>query len=191
MNTSMATKLILHGGFSKDRGPVQEDDEFFREIFKDTEEEVKLLGVYFAEREEMLQLRMEHDQVQFTKNSDSKKIDFRVASEKTFEADCAWADIIYLHGGHTAKLMEALKKYSNIKELLSTRIIAGDSAGANVLAKFFYSKNSKVIGEGLGILPFKLVVHYEKGTPNPLGEIEPELETVFLQEYETKVFYLD
>ncbi len=186
----METKFILHGGFDKARGPIHQNDEFFGRILKDAPAEVKLLLVYFAEREEMIQARIEQDKEQFTKNSGSKIIDFRVASQETFEADCAWADAIYLHGGKTVKLMEVLKQFPNIRQLLSNRIIAGDSAGVNVLAKCFYSKNSKEIGEGFGILPFKVVVHYEDGAPNPLLDVEPELETLFLHEYETKVFHL-
>ncbi len=186
----MKTKYILHGGFNKIRGPVHQNDEFFNEILKDTPNEVKLLLVYFAEREEMIEARIEQDKGEFTKNSGSKRIDFRVTSEETFEADCTWADAIYLHGGKTTKLMEALKKFPDMKKLLSNRTIAGDSAGANVLAEFFYSKNSKEIGEGFGILPIKIVVHYQDGVLNPLSEVEPELETLFLHEYETKVFYL-
>lgn len=186
----MSTKLILHGGFNKARGEVHQNDEFFSEILKDAPEEVKLLLVYFAEREEMIEARIEQDKGEFTKNSGSKKLIFRVTSEETFEADCEWADAIYLHGGKTTKLIEALKKFPDIKQLLSNRTIAGDSAGANVLAKLFYSKNSKEIGEGFGILPIKIVVHYQDGTPNPLSEVGPELETLLLHEYETKVFYL-
>ena len=78
--------------------------------------------------------------------------------------------------------------FKNLGRVFSGKIIAGDSAGVNVLGQLFYSKNSKEIGEGLKILPFKTVVHCEDGVPNPLGQINPELETVFLHEYETKVF---
>lgn len=185
----MKTKFILHGGFDKSLGPHQ-NDEFFSEVLKDTPDEVKLLLVYFAEREEMIAARIEQDKEQFTKNSGFKTIDFRVTSPETFEADCKWADAVYLHGGKTTKLMEALKNFSNITDLFSGRTIAGDSAGANALAKYFFSKNSQIVGEGFGILPFKIIVHYEDGKPNPLTDIEPDLETLFLHEYETKVFYL-
>ena len=186
---SMKTKFILHGGFDKSLGPHQ-NDEFFSQILKDTPNEVKLLLVYFAEREEMIAARIEQDKEQFTKNSGSKTIDFRVTSPETFVADCKWADAIYLHGGKTTKLMEALQNFPNMKELFSGKVIAGDSAGANVLAQYFFSKNSQVVGKGFGILPFKVIVHYEDGKPNPLADIAPELETLFLREYETKVFYL-
>lgn len=185
----MQTKYILHGGFNKARGPVHQNDEFFREILKDTPAEVNLLLVYFAERDDMVEARTEQDKGQFIKNSGSKKINFRVATEESFKEDCAWADAIYLHGGKTVKLMEVLSKFPNIKQLLSNRIISGDSAGSNVLGKYFYSKNSQEIGEGLGILPYKILVHYADDTPNPLQHKEPELETLFLHEYETKVLY--
>jgi peptidase E len=112
-----------------------------------------------------------------------------VASEGTFVNDCLLADVIYLHGGNTVKIMEVLKRYQNLEQVFSDRIIAGDSAGVNVLGQLFYSKNSKEIGEGLKILPFKILVHYVDGAPNPLAQIEPDLETFFLHEYETKVFY--
>jgi hypothetical protein len=45
-------KFVLHGGFSREKSPVQEDDQFFQEILKDTTEKVKILLVYFAERED-------------------------------------------------------------------------------------------------------------------------------------------
>ncbi|OGI61155.1 hypothetical protein A2814_01585 [Candidatus Nomurabacteria bacterium RIFCSPHIGHO2_01_FULL_38_19] len=187
------TKYILHGGFNKEKGDVQVNDEFFQEMLKNTAEEVRVLLVYFAEREEMVSLRIEQDKEQFGKNKRKKNLNFRIATEETFVEDCAWADIIYLHGGRTFKLMEVLKKYKNIKNAFSSKIVAGDSAGANALGQFFYSKNSKEIkeiGKGLGILPFKIVAHYKDGVTNPLENVEPNLETLFIKEYEIKVFHL-
>jgi len=39
------------------------------------------------------------------------------------------------------------------------------------------------------LLPFKILIHYANYISNPLSEIQPNLETVFLHEYETKVIY--
>lgn len=185
----MSTKFILHGGFNKERGVVQEDDEFFSEILKDLQGDVKILLVYFAEREEMVQSRIEQDKEQFNKNKGPQNLIFKVAVEETFLQDCEWADVIYLHGGKTVKLMEVLKRFQDLDKVFSNKKIAGDSAGVNALGQLFYSKNSKEIGEGLRILPFKVVVHYVDGAPNPLADIRPELETLFLREYETKVIF--
>lgn len=183
------TKFVLHGGFNKEKGLVQENDEFFQEILKDVPGDVKILLVYFAEREDIVQLRIEQDKEQFNKNKGLKELHFKVASEETFIADCVWADVIYLHGGRTVRLMEVLKKYRDLERVFSERTIAGDSAGVNALGQLFYSKNSKEIGQGLRILPFKIVVHYADGAPNPLAHIEPSLETLLLHEYETRVLY--
>ena len=138
----------------------------------------------------MVQLRIEQDKKSFNENNDLKNLEFRVASEDNFIEGCTWANIIYLHGGRTERLMEKLRRYKDIKETFYDKIIAGDSAGVNVLAQFSYGKNSKEVKEGLKILPFKVVVHYKEGDPNPLENIEPTLETVFIKEYETKVFYI-
>ena len=180
------TKFVLHGGFSREK-PILEDDAFFREMLKDTKEEVKVLLVYFAEREDRVAERIEQDKEQFDKNKGAKILQFKVATEETFLQDCAWAEVIYLHGGRTVKLMEVLKKYPDLKPAFSDKTIAADSAGANALCQLSYSRNSKETTEGLRILPFKIVVHYEEGTPNPLAEVEPELETLLLREYETVV----
>ena len=186
----MKTKFILHGGFSREHYPLQEDDAFFGEIFKDAPDNIQMLLVYFAEREDMLSLRIRQDTQQCIKNSGSKKIEFRVAIEEAFERDCAWAHVIYFHGGATAKLMAVLEKYPDIKEMLAGKIIAGDSAGANSFAHVYFSKNAQAIGSGLGILPFKIVAHYEEGISNPLADVESQYETLFLKEYETKVVYI-
>lgn len=183
------TKFILHGGFSVEVAPIQENNDFFREIIKDiSKNDVKILLVYFAEREEIIPLRIEQDKESFTKNKrEEQHLNFKVATVDAFISDCAWADVIYLHGGRTVKLIEALEKYSNLGEVFLNKTIAGDSAGANALGQVFYSKNSKQIGAGFGILPFKIVTHYNDTNPNPLTEVEPHLETILLHEYEVRV----
>lgn len=183
-------KFILHGGFSIEKFPAQEDDNFFTEILKDTTENVKILLVYFAEREEMIQIRIEQDKESFKKIGKLKKLEYKIATKENFQEECRWADVIYLHGGRTSNLLEKLKKYENIKQIFTGKTIAADSAGVNVLAQFSYGRNSKETKEGFRILPFKVVVHYIDGDINPLKDTEPNLETIFLKEYETKVFYI-
>lgn len=181
------TKFVLHGGFNKERGFIE--DAFFQETLSDAPLDVKILLVYFAEREEMAELRRTQAEEQFYKNRDGRNLSFRVPSEDSFIEDCTWADIIFLAGGRTTRLMEVLKKYQNLEQAFSGKVVGGDSAGANALGYHFYSKSSKEIGEGLKILPFKIVVHYVDGAPNPLIGVEPNLETLFLREYETVTKY--
>ncbi len=186
----MPTKFILHGGFNKGRESVQEDDHFFKEMVKDLTDEARILLVYFAEREEKIPRYIIEDQDQFKKSNPIKTFEFRVATEETFVEDCAWADLIYLHGGKTVKILETMEKFDHVEEIFKDKTVGGDSAGANCLGVYSFSKNSKEIRKGLSLIPYKIVAHYEKGTPNPLADIEPEIETILLEEYETKFFLI-
>ncbi|MFA6392884.1 MAG: Type 1 glutamine amidotransferase-like domain-containing protein [Candidatus Paceibacterota bacterium] len=180
------TKFILHGGFDKNIEYIR--DEFFQETLKDTSADVKIFLVFFAEFEEYLELRIEQCKGQFNKNKGSKNLEFKIASEENFLEGCEWADVIFLSGGRTVNLLESLKKFQNLSQIFKDKIIAGDSAGANALGHSFYSRKTKEINQGLGILPFKIIVHYTEDMGNPLEEVEPNLETILLHEYETKVF---
>ena len=179
------TKFILHGGFDKNISYIK--NEFFQETLRDTPTDVKIFLVFFAEFDEYLELRIKQCKDQFENNKSSKNLDFKMATEENFLEGCAWADVIFLSGGRTAKLIESLKKFENLKQVFDGKIVAGDSAGANVLVQLFYSRKSKEISKGLGILPLKIIVHYTEDMGKPLAEIESNCETLFLHEYETIV----
>ncbi len=181
------TKYILHGGFDKNISYIK--DEFFQQALKDTRDNVKIFLVFFAEFQEYLELRIKQCKDQFENNKGSKNLEFKMATEENFLEGCAWADVIFLSGGRTAKLIEKLKNFQNLGQTFDGKIVAGDSAGANVLGHSFYSRKTKEINEGLGIIPFKIIVHYTDDIGNPLEEIETNFETLFLKEYETKIFY--
>lgn len=185
----MKTTYILHGGFNKDAG-IQKDDLFFKEILNYAPKETKILLVYFAENAERVEKRKADDLEQFNNNKDDKTISFDTAKEETFLQQAQASDVIYLHGGHSAKLLEALKKFNNLKNIFAGKIVAGDSAGANVLTAVFYS-NKIGISEGFGLIPIKIITHYLEENRNKLDQIKPELETLFLPEYETKVFVIE
>lgn len=180
------TKFVLHGGFDKNIEYIR--DEFFQETLKDTPTYVKIFLVFFAESEENLQLRIEQCEGQFDKNKGYKNLEFKMATEENFLEGCAWADVIFLSGGRTVNLLEKLKKFQKLSQVFKGKIVSGDSAGVNALGHYFYSRKTKEINEGLGLLPFKVIVHYTDDMGNPLSEVGPNLDTVLLREYETKVF---
>ncbi|MDQ5954731.1 MAG: hypothetical protein QG583_659 [Patescibacteria group bacterium] len=180
------TKYILHGGFDKNISYIK--DEFFQQSLKETPENVLIFLVFFAEFDEYLDIRIKQCKDQFENNKGSKNLEFKMATEENFLDGCAWADVIFLSGGRTVKLIEKIKKFENLKQIFDNKIVAGDSAGANVLSQFFYSKKSKEIRKGLGVIPFKIIVHYTEDMGNPLAGVEPNFETLFLHEYETKEY---
>jgi len=75
----------------------------------------------------------------------------------------------------------------DLGDLFKGKIIAGDSAGANVLSSAFYSMRIGV-SEGLGLIPIKIICHYIEENKSKLNQIKPDLETIFLREYEFGVF---
>lgn len=180
------TRYILHGGFDKNISYIK--DEFFKQTLKYTGNNVKILLVFFAEFDEYLELRIKQCKDQFENNKGSKNLEFKMATEENFLEGCTWADVIFISGGKTTKIIEKLKKFENLKQIFDNKIVAGDSAGANVLSQLFYSRKSKEITRGLGVIPFKCIVHYTEDMGNPLAEIEPNFETMFLHEYETKEY---
>ena len=183
----MKTKFILHGGFTP--GKVDEDNsKFFTEILKDAPERAKILLVCFAKDEERVIPATTKITAEFNKNKWQKEITFEVANEKSFLEQIKSADVVYFHGGKTLKLLEALKKFHELKGLLKGKIIAGESAGANICGEFFYSPNSDSVGGGLGFLPIKIIPHYSEKYKGKLDNVGNGLELLPLEEYEYKVF---
>lgn len=183
----MTTKFIIHGGFA---GHVNDqNDAFFREILKDTSDNPKVLLVYFAKELDRIPVNKEEDRVQFGRNRGSKSISFQVADEKYFSEQVKDVDIVYLHGGNTVKLLETLKKFPRLRELVEGKVVAGESAGAYALATLFYSKrySGGQASEGLGFVPVQIICHYVGENEEKLPE-NPKLETLLLADYEYRVF---
>ena len=184
----MKTKLILHGGFKP--GQTEEDNsKFYNEILKDAPEGAKVLLVCFAKDTERVAIATTKVMVEFNRNKWQKEIAFDIASEESFAEQVKSADVIYLHGGRTLKLLDTLKRFPNLRELFDRKIIAGESAGANVLGKFCYSPRADEVIECLGILPIKIIPHYSEEFRNKLDGVGQELETLFLSEYQFKILF--
>lgn len=186
----MKTKFILHGGFNPEK--VNEDNsDFYKEILKDAPENAKVLLVPFAKEPERIIPATTKISSEFNKSKNDKNIEIEVANEKDFLNQINLADVVYFHGGVSLKLLEALKKYQNLEELLKGKIVAGESAGANVWSRFFYSPHSDGVFEGLGVLPLKIIPHYKAEYEGKLDNVGIGLEELLLPEYKYKVFYKD
>ncbi len=85
------------------------------------------------------------------------------------------------------KLLDTLKKFPDIEKYLSDKTIAGESAGANVWAKFFYSPKTDKISEGLGVIPIKIIPHFREEYRGKLDSVGVGLEEIQLPEYTFKV----
>ena len=185
----MKTKYILSGGYAG--RPNEENDKFFQEILNIDKTKLNILLVYFAKPLSEYKRMIKEDEYQFTKNKNGKELCFEIADEEKFEKQAKEADIIYLHGGQTLKLFETLKSYANLKELFDGKIIAGESAGAYVLSKYFYSKSEGGVFQGLGYVPAKTICHYIGKNSEKLNKCGEKLNLLLLPDYKYKVYYKD
>lgn len=166
------TKYILHGGAA--RIDSEENNKFFKEIVSDLADYSKVLLIYFARDEETWENCLSEEEKKFNLAAGGKKILLSVATKNITQLaeDIKDSDAIYICGGDTPKLVDVMKKVSDLKNLLKNKTVAGSSAGVYVLAKYYYSKDLSQIGKGLGILPIKAFCHYFETDGKEVKELE-------------------
>lgn len=162
--------------------------EFYRQILNHAPEGAKILLVCFAKDDSRVPIATERVMDEFNKNKWQKEIALTVASEERFIEQATFSDVIYFHGGSTLRLLDALKKIPSLMDLLRGKIIAGESAGANVFAKFYYSRSVDDVNEGLGFLPLKIICHYSEIYSDKLDTVGTDLELLLLPEYQFRTF---
>lgn len=190
------TKYILHGGYTRTDNELNHT--FYEEITRNIPDGGTVLLCYFASQEDDNSERFKEDSQRIEERSHGKKFTFLLANEKDFIEQLKQANALYIRGGSTPKLLGVLKKYPDFKENLDSKTVAGSSAGAYAIGKysaFHDDESGGQIREGLGLLPLRVVCHYESNDlpPNPtalnsLGNMAQDLEIVFLKDFEWKVF---
>lgn len=155
------TKYILHGG-EIGRSSIH-NQKYFKEMVKDLAAPIKILLVYFAREKKKWQDFMSYDVVKFEKAAEGKKIECSLASgdtEKLIE-QIGEAKVIYIIGGSDRPLQKVFSQLSDLPALFSGKVVAGSSAGANMLAKYYYAVDREKVEKGLGVLPIKVLSHFE------------------------------
>lgn len=150
-------KYILHGG---NTGEVNKDNNnFFKEMTSGLKGNVKILLNYFARKDSEIEKLAKQDKQRLLKHSKNKNLQFQVAQVERFEKQLKWANVMYMRGGIIIHLIKKLKNIKNIEKLFRDKVIAGSSAGAYALSKYYWGNNTKRLGKGLGILNIKCYCH--------------------------------
>lgn len=184
----MKTRYILHGGYASKEN--EENNRFFKDILSIDKNELNILLVLFASLEERVGEKKKEVMRQFNINNEDKALNFEVANEKDFIKQVKEANIVYLEGGKTWKLLQVLKKYNNFPKLFKGKTVAGESAGAQALSTCFCSKKVKRASEGLGLVPVKVICHYIGKNREKLDDCPNNLEELLLKDFEYKAFEL-
>lgn len=188
------TTYILHGGEAS--RPTEDNRKFFRKMTDSVSDHSTILLVFYARIEEVWQDKFEQFRKIFYDADPGKSLSFICADPnlEIFKKQIAEADLVYINGGTTQLLLDKLKDIHNLSELFQEKIIAGSSAGACALSRYFQTGSpGKHVREGLGILPIKVFVHYSQDRLDLLTELEevreelpiykiPEEEYIFIQE---------
>lgn len=166
------TKYFLHGGAtSKKEG---HNNEFFKAVLGDFPERAKILLVYFASERERWESVFQNDQQNFSSNSPGKKLEFVLANDspEIFERQVKTADVIYIRGGSSSMLLKTMRKFPHFKEWVKEKVYAGSSAGASMLARYYYPLHGHRVEKSLGILPIKVINHWDESKRDRLEALK-------------------
>lgn len=170
----MNTKYILHGGRKPDSAYSKD---FFEELTRDIpQKNITILYVPFAKEKALWKKEYAEKIKMFTQAYPTKKVTVLLADDKaeTFLDQTHEANIIFNSGGNDLLLMDFYSKIplSVLLEHFKNKTIVGTSAGANTLAKYYYTNNRQQIEEGLGVLPIKTFCHYTEEKEQLLENLE-------------------
>lgn len=150
------TTFILAGGCDR------QYSEYRQQVFEVIRKEVSnptILSCMFASPEETRPERHEAFAQWFREElgEDTKVL---YAQSAQFYEQIEKADVIYLHGGRTQLLLDAIKDVTLFREAVEGKIVVGSSAGANFIVRSGYSPSSQMVMRGAGLLGVGVVVHY-------------------------------
>ncbi|SRR5258706_11725116 len=169
------TKYILYGGHPKNK---ENTKEFFQEMARDiVKKDITIIYVPYGKTDkENVEEYYDRNKTSCIHALPKKHISFVLAKEnpQEFLDQMHEADIIYLGGGNDEIFKAFLSQIplNILKKHFEGKVIAGSSAGANVLAMYYYTNDRQRVEEGLGILPIKTICHYTEEKESRLEELE-------------------
>lgn len=184
----MKTKVIVSGGYAEE--PNELNSKFFKEILKDTGDQISVLLIMFARPEEAWDDKSKRCITQFEKVKGNKKVKYEIANHDELEEQIINSDVVYVRGGTTSLLINAITKHPDFVNLIKGKILAGESAGTYLVSDYFYSKSEGGIFRGLAILPVKTICHFEGENEEQLDKCPGDLEKLLLKSYEHKVYFI-
>ena len=187
------TKFILAGGHTK--GAADGGKAFCEELVDGFDQPARILDCVFAQPRDGWRQTLEEDRFFFAKNL-REKVRVELAEPETFVEQMKKMDAVYFRGGDERLLIDMMAGIPGWRESLAGKTVAGGSAGAILFCKYYFDLDAgSGIKEATGILPIKLLVHYQSdyNAPNidwdaALAELtaygEPDMEVLAIREGE-------
>ena len=169
----------MHGGNSSNKS--DKNERFFQEIINGVESDtIKILCVYFARPEHRWEDSYAEDQSIFRALETNKEIETILATydRDELEDNIAQSDVIFINGGMQGHLKNTLQSIGieRFRRMVAGKTLVGISAGANILARYYYATAAKEIREGTGFLSIKLFTHYSEDESEKLEQLRVHAE---------------
>lgn len=181
------TKYILHGGYTRESN--EDNAGFYKEWTQGLNSRIKILLCFFAEFKEKY---FDEDKERLIAQSEIKDFQLEIARIENFEEQIENSDVIYFRGGSMTNLLGELRKFPNLENLFSGKVIVGSSAGAYALSKYYWNNDKNTLDDGLGILNIKCFCHYkneDKKDLEKLLEYKENLPIITLPDYKWVTIY--
>lgn len=166
------TKYVLNSGGIKRHPNLKK--QFHQELVKGLGNSPKFLLCNFAQPREYWEVKFQGYSDTITEDMpEGVKPSFELAMPGSFKEQCKQADVIYFHGGDDHLLQFWVKQF-DYKTLFKDKVVAGNSAGSDMLATHHWTCDWRACADGLGILPIKFIPHYQSdfGDADPRGTID-------------------
>ena len=152
------TKYVLNSGNTSQYPDKQKA--FFAEILKGLGAHPKILIVLFSRPREYWEETFQKYE-SATKNALPKGLEvvFEMAMPDKFALQVENNDVVYVLGGDDYLLRFWFDKF-DLPTIWEGKVIAGSSAGSDIMVKNFWTCDWRENMDGLGILPITFIAHY-------------------------------
>lgn len=163
------TKYILVGGYL--HKALDGGKSFCEELANGIDRNpIRVLDCLFARQEEIWPEKFKNDRNFFLRNSE--KFELELALPDKFLEQVKRSDVIFFQGGETRTLLSVLSGIKDWLKYIEGKVIVGSSAGAEIISKYYSVGETMNIGEGLGLLPIKVIPHWKSESDyDPEGRI--------------------
>ncbi len=150
-------KYILIGGNS--HSAEDGNKALFEELKKDVANRpIKLLDCLFARPKEIWKEKFKDDLDYFSKDKD---FELELANPENFIEQIRNSDIVFFKGGTPKDLITILNTTGDWFKEMDGKTLVGSSGGADTICKYYGVGKKMSIGEGLGLLPIKMIPHWK------------------------------
>lgn len=118
---------------------------------------IKILDCMFASPENSWSEDIKKSHIFFSKHLNDFELE--LADISSFTEQVRYSDIIFLRWWYVSSLLEILSKNKAWIKALDGKVLVGTSAGADVIAKYYYVLKTLRTGDGLWLLPIKFIPH--------------------------------